>query len=175
MAARALGKIGDSRAVEPLLKALREEDRHLHVVSSCCWALLHLDVHAEAESALEGILLLRAREERYELLSIFCRWMHISDRWLLVSDSRTSAWQSLADYLEGMPTRWTRPRQAAIEAFSKKDHAAVRKLLEGRIESIATKDTTIPLSLLRVLRSTDEWSPLSVLASAFLLFGPQGT
>jgi HEAT repeat protein len=175
MAARALGKIGDHRAVEPLLKALREEDRHLHVVSSCCWALLHLDIQAEAESALEGILLLRAREERYELLSIFCRWMHLSDRWLLVSDSRTSAWQSMADYIEGMPARWTRPRQAVIEAFSKRDHLAIRDLLEKRVASLPEADTAIPVSLVAVLKNAEDWSPLSVLATAFLLFGPHST
>jgi hypothetical protein len=98
--------------------------------------------------------------------------MHISDRWLLVSDSRTSAWQSLTDYLEGMPAKWTRVRRDTIEAFSKKDHAAVRELLEARIPNVPAADRAIPSSLLQVLRKTEEWSPLSVLASAFLLFGP---
>jgi hypothetical protein len=101
--------------------------------------------------------------------------MHISDRWLLVSDSRTSAWQSLTDYLEGMPAKWTRARRDTIEAFSKKDHAAVRELLEARIPNVPDADSAIPLSLLKVLKTTVEWSPLSVLATAFLLFGPNAS
>lgn len=98
--ARALGKIGDRSAIGPVLDALRNEEASLHVISGCCWALLRLDAREAAADAFRGLMKLRQREERYEMLSIFSRWLCVTGRWILLSDSRVLARDSLNRYLD---------------------------------------------------------------------------
>jgi len=169
MAARALGKIGDGAAIEPILIALRSENDSLHVISGCCWALLRLEARGEAKDAFRGLIKLRQREERYEMLSIFSRWLGVTDRWILMSDSRVLAWESLRRFLDEFDEPWRLEREEIIDAFMKRDDRRVMGLLDERVAKLAPSDRQLLESLLAALRETDDWSPLCVLAAAYLL------
>lgn len=170
MAARALGKIGDSRAINPILKILNEETYSLHVVSGCCWALLRLDARDHAEYAFRGLVRLRQREDRYELLSIFSRWLGVTDYWILVSDSKTSGWDSLREYIAGYPSDWREKHRETIAVFESKNRHDLEIALSRTVSSLKGRERELPESLLKVLKETSDWSPLCVLAVAYLLF-----
>jgi len=171
-AARALGKIGDLRAVDPILNAMHQEREQLYVIASYAWALLFLDADKRADIAFECILRLRDREERYELLSILSRWLHITDRWLLISDSETTAARSLEIYLSGFSEKWLRRHQRIIGLFQARDFQGINRLLRKKIHAMGSDSRETALEgLLHVLETkADNWSPLSVLATAWLLF-----
>lgn len=170
MAARALGKIQDERAIQPLLETLENEKEYPHIISACSWALLQFEAPESTEVAFLSIIKLRQREERYELLSILSRMMGISDRWILVSDSRTSAWQCLNAYLETFSNKWRQERATLIQAFNQSDKGAIQKALEEALAQ-APADTLKPQrSLAIALRQTEQWTPVTVLAAAWLLF-----
>ena len=173
-AARALGKIGDSRAVDPILAALREEQDRFHVVASLTWALLYLNAEERADVAFESLLRLRDREERYELLSILSRWLQISDRWLLISDSETTAAKSLENYLTGFSPKWLEAHRNLIESFQKRDFRRINQYLRERLDKEDVHPRPVLVSLLSVLEEKAvDWSPLSVLATAWLLFAQE--
>ncbi len=172
-AARALGKTGDLRAVEPILRALGKERDRYHVVASLTWALLYLKAEERADVAFESLLRLRDREERYELLSILSRWLQISDRWLLISDSETTAAKSLENYLTGFSPRWMETHRDTIESFQTRDFRKINQLLRNRLKLGGVHPEPVLTSLLTVLEEKAvDWSPLSVLATAWLLFDP---
>lgn len=171
-AARALGKIGNPQAIGPILESARHEEERLHVIASCAWALLCLQAEERADFAFSSLLRLRDREERYELLSILSRWLHITDKWLLVSEPDSTAAQSLEDYLAGLPDKWQQARTETIEAFRARDYHAINRQLRTRVDSLEEEERDPLLrSLLDVLEAeASDWSPLSVLATAWLLF-----
>lgn len=171
MAARSLGKIGDLSAVDPLVETLRWEEKHLHVVASACWGLLKLNSYEHADYAFRGLLKLREREERYEMLSIFSRWLGVTDRWILISDSEASAFKSLSDYLDTMSDAWQAERGELIEAFRRRDRGYVATRLEERAALVGESKEEMVKSLRRVMVEADDWSPLCVLAVAYLLLG----
>lgn len=169
-AARALGKIGDPRAIEPILEAMGNQDDRFHVMASYAWALLFLKADERVDYAFETILRLRDREERYELLSILSRWMDISDKWLLISDSETTTAASLENYLTGFSAKWLEARQDIIQPFRGRNFAEINRLLRARIEYKESRANPVIISLLNVLeKKAQDWSPLSVLATAWLL------
>lgn len=171
MAARALGKIGDRGAIGPILQALNEETSSLHVIAGCCWALLRLEAHEHADYAFRGLMKLREREERYEMLSIFSRWLGVTDRWILLSNSRALAWESLKAFLDEFPPDWKAERSAIIDVFMARDRDGLEHVFEKRIAELQGEARALPESLLTVLKETSDWSPLCVLATAYLLLG----
>ncbi|MBT3481060.1 MAG: MFS transporter [Opitutales bacterium] len=171
MAARALGKIGDPRAIDSVLRVLNKESRSLHVIAGCCWALLHLDAHEHADIAFRGLMKLREREERYEMLSIFSRWLSVTDRWILLSNSRATAWESLNAFLDEFSNDWRGTRSEVIEIFKKRDRNELERIFSERVAILEGEERELPTSLLTVLKETSDWSPLCVLGTAYLLLG----
>jgi Na+/melibiose symporter-like transporter len=169
MAARALGKIGDNRAIDSVLRVLNEESRSLHVIAGCCWALLRLDAHEHADYAFRGLMKLREREERYELLSIFSRWMSVTDRWILMSNSRATAWESLNSFLDEFSGEWRVERSEIIGVFQERDREGLERIFEDRVAGLEGEARDLPASLLAVLKESNDWSPLCVLATVYLL------
>ena len=170
MAARALGKIGDRRAIDPILRVLNEESSSLHVIAGCCWALLRLEAREHADYAFRGLMKLREREERYEMLSIFSRWLGVTDRWILMSNSRAPAWESLHAFLDEFSREWRAERSEIIDVFRARERPALERFLGERIAALRNEERQLPESLLTVLKETSDWSPLCVLATAYLLF-----
>lgn len=167
--ARALGRIRRPEAINPIQRALSEEEEHLSVISACAWALLHLNVRDHAESAFRSLLRLRNREERYELMSILSRWMEITDRWVLLSESDLSARRDLERFIEEQPAHWKQERAPLIEALTSRDAPTVSRALEERIANPPHEANRVVNDLVRVLRNNAEsWSPLCVLAVAYL-------
>lgn len=169
-AARSLGKIGERSAAKPIFECLNRHGQPLHVVSSCCWALLKLDMHEYAETTFRVVGKLRLREERYELFSILARWIGITDRWLLISNSQVSTWQSLNEYLSDSPILHHIDMQAILDAFRDKRHRQIMQLVDDRLSTPGEMRQDLIISMRKVLGETDEWSPLFVLATAWLLF-----
>ena len=169
MAARALGKIKDKRALQPLLETINTEEEYLHIISACSWALLQFENPEFTETAFLSIIKLRNREERYELLSILSRMMNISDRWILISDSRASAAKCLEDYIETFSIKWRQERSDLITALEQKDKSTIHQRLRDTLATRASGELSPQKTLLSALDQTDEWTPIAVLAAAWLL------
>lgn len=169
MSARALGKIKDDRAVQPLLETIRNEQDYLHIISACSWALLQFENPEFTEMAFLSIIKLRNREERYELLSILSRMMGISDRWILISDSRVSAAKCLLDYIETFSNTWRKERTLIINALEQNDKLTIDRLVAEALEETVSVSVSPQQSLSNALQQTTEWTPIAVLATAWLL------
>ncbi|MCZ6672505.1 MAG: MFS transporter [Verrucomicrobia bacterium] len=169
MAARALGKIKNEKAIRPLLKTLESEQNYPHIISACSWALLQFENPDFTEAAYLSIIKLRDREERYELLSILSRMMGISDRWILVSDSRTSAGKCLQAYIDTFSDRWQRERAAIIRAFQNRNKNGISRALDQAIQEAPADRYKPQRTLSKALEQTDNWTPVTVLAAAWLL------
>ena len=141
------------------------------MIAGCCWALLRLDAHEHADIAFRGLMKLREREERYEMLSIFSRWLGVTDRWILMSNSRATAWESLNAFLDEFSNDWKAERSAVVEIFQKRDRGRLEKSFSECVASLQGEEKELPTSLLTVLKETSDWSPLCVLATVYLLLG----
>ena len=170
MSARALGKIGDESAIGPLVKILEEENRNLSVVSAACLSLLQLNAREHAVLALDALLRLRSREDRYELMSAFCEWLEIRVHWLLNSTSDQSSWASLNTHLDFRSDSWRKDHQSTINAFREKNHDQIVRFLIEQLEAAENDRYPAARALAQVAKETDQWSPLSVLATAWLLY-----
>ncbi len=170
MAARALGKLEDGRAVSHLLKAMKEEELRLTLVSACCLSLLHLDAKEHAEDVFRALLRLRDREDRYELMSEFCLWLDIPSGWLLHSSSADSSSMSLQQHLDWKSSSWLEKRQKVIAAFREKNQDKIFHQMEEGLSTFQPHEGMVERALSGVGRQTGEWSHLSVLATAWLLY-----
>jgi MFS family permease len=169
MAARALGKLKNPKAIQPLLDTLENESMYPHIISACSWALLQIENTASMETAFLSIIKLREREERYELLSILSRMMGISDRWILISDSRTSALKCLEDYIETFSQKWKQERVSVIQALENQDKEVIHKALIDLLDHAPINELLPQRSLSNALDKTESWTPVTVLAAAWLL------
>ena len=170
MSARALGKLGDARAVGPLATLLEEELHKLSIVSAASLALLQLNSRENVPLALLALFRLRNREDRYELMNAFCEWLEIPSRWLLHSTSHHSSWESLNSHIELYSVSWRKARQPIIRIFLQRDHGRLLNLLENRIGASREGRFAAARALVHVARKSERWSPLSVLATAWLLY-----
>ncbi|MDA0347835.1 MAG: MFS transporter [Verrucomicrobia bacterium] len=169
MAARALGKLKNPKAIQPLLDTLENETMYPHIISACSWALLQIENTASTETAFLSIIKLREREERYELLSILSRMMGISDRWILISDSRTSAHKCLHDYIETFSKKWKQEREFIIQALENQNKEVIHQALTDLLDLAPINELLPQRSLSRALEKTESWTPVTVLAAAWLL------
>jgi hypothetical protein len=112
---------------------------------------------------------LREREERYELLSIFSRWIGVTDRWILMSNSRATAWESLHSFLDEFSGEWRVERSEIIGVFQERDREGLERIFEDRVAGLEGEARDLPSSLLAVLKESNDWSPLCVLATVYLL------
>ncbi len=169
--ARALGKLANDNATPHLLKVMKEEDVRLTLLAVCCLSLLHLDAKEHADETFRALLRLRNREDRYELMSEFCLWLEIPSSWLLRSSSAQSSWQSLNLHLDWRSASWKEERRKIITAFQEKEHSKIFDLMEKKLRKSYTDYYAPSRALAQVGRETGGWSHLSVLATAWLLFG----
>jgi len=169
MAARALGKIGDRRAVEPLVALLERETESKYVISSACRALLRLDDGAHAELVFDKLGQMTRREASFELMDSLCSKLEITNEWLLRFVGNETAQEALLEYIEHRSPVWRKERGEICAALKDERLDAVKLLF--RIESARG-----PFAGKRILRALgdsldkiDSWEPLAVLAAAWLL------
>ena len=95
--------------------------------------------------------------------------MNISDRWILISDSRASAAKCLEDYIETFSIKWRQERSDLITALEQKDKSTIHQRLRDTLATRASGELSPQKTLLSALDQTDEWTPIAVLAAAWLL------
>jgi len=169
MAARALGKIGNPRAIGPIAAELARETGSLHVVASLNKALLRLDAREHADLVVGSLSKLTNREERYELMTILCEWLGIPYEWLLRSASHVSWAEALRNEIERRPRRWQRERAPVIEAFDRRDWQRIAANIRKRVGERKTVDATVA-AVGVALDNAEEWQSVTTLAAAWLLF-----
>lgn len=170
MSARALGKLGDPRAIDFLANHLKKELHNLSIVSATSLALIQLNSRKHVPLTLHSLLLLKNREDRYELMNAFCEWLEIPSRWLLHSTSQHSSWESLNTHLDLYSASWRKVRQPIIQVFRKRDQGKLVNLIENHLRANPEALSPTIASLIQVTRKSEKWSPISVLASAWLLY-----
>jgi len=167
MAARALGKIGNPAAIEPLVQVTASKPKSLHLVSSCCKALVELNATEHAELVFENLLKLGFRQERYELINALCPWLGISNEWLLQATAIEKPIHAIRECLDLRPTAWLNAHQTVIDPLMARDLSAIQAQVAD-----AAKETGDPVAcgMSRVLGRLKIWQGLATLAGAWLLF-----
>lgn len=174
MSARALGKLGNPAAADPIALCLRDENKWLQVVSGCCYGLLRLDARNHADLVLDSFTRLRERADRYELLVFFTQWLQIPSQWLLRSPSTKSSWESLRLYVEEQSPSWIKARKETLAELDACDYAAIRhryqKMLQTMVQPTEPASFAVAEALSRALEKRDQWGPIYVMATAWMLF-----
>ncbi|MFW6303717.1 MAG: HEAT repeat domain-containing protein [Candidatus Sumerlaeota bacterium] len=169
MSARALGKIGDERAIDPLAEMVRTERRSLHTLSSACRALLRLGAQEKTHYIFRALAHLEHRADCYELLDVLCHMIDISNEWLLRPTTPGSPRESLLSFVNLQSPGWQAEHGVLIEMLQETDLDALRR--QFRTVREAKKDTLHPLveELAKTLDGLERWQPLAVLATAWLM------
>ena len=165
MAARALGKIGDARAVEPLLEVLRREGENQHEISSVCCALVRLGADGHDEELFDALDRLTEQEPRYEFMNALCGQLGISNQWLLRYLQDISAYEALEAFIVRCTPTWQTKHAELRAAYENRDLETIRRFFREQA------DLTDPAAagLLASLTRADAWKPVAVLATAWLV------
>jgi hypothetical protein len=168
MAARALGKIGNRKAITPLLEVVRDPTARPHELSSACRSLIRLKAIGHSEAIFDTFAALDDRQERFELADALCEVLDITNRWLLISDS-DSLFHSLVAYTERMSPAWIEQQLPIVEALRARDDAAIK----GKLRTAAAEEPYADSRRIHALRvsvaKTDRFQALTVIAAAWLL------
>jgi hypothetical protein len=172
MAARALGKLGDPRAVPELVALLQRSPDHPLVAAACCRALLRLHADDQAPLVLNCLERLPDREEKYELLNVLCDWLAIPSAWLL----RATLDQKITDMLlaeaDLQGAAWQRRHDEALSCCRQRDLARLKELLAGALRA-RPQSPPAAHALAHALAPADRWTATATLAAAWLLFGQE--
>lgn len=164
-AARALGKIGDKRAISPLTEVLEEITPSYHLSSSACRALISLDPENQSPRIFSVLPLYRDNNIRYEIMAALCPLLEISDSWLLKYGQDQGAYQALLEEAEGRSRPWRRDKAEILKALESRDGPALEALYNRRF----TGNKPVTLALRSSLSGFDGWNPVFLLAAARLL------
>jgi MFS family permease len=172
MAARALGKIGDERAVAPLVRLLQEESAARKALSSAARALLRFEAPARQHAKLlfHTLSKLEEREDRFEIMDGLCALLEIPNRWLL----RHLGEQKSA--MRALETEWeyqspARRRLAAPIFTALREHDY--KEIQRRFKAQADPDNPVHGGVIEILRDGAEPAPsfsCHVMIAAWLLY-----
>jgi HEAT repeats len=168
MAARALGKLGKRKAIEPLVAVVRDPTARAHELSSACRSLIRLKAINQAEAVFDTFAALDDRQERFELADALCEVLDITNRWLLLSDS-DSLFHSLVAYTERQSPSWIEERLPAVQALRDRDEAGIRKMLRLAAGEGPYADSRRVHALRVSVERTDRFQALTVMAAAWLL------
>ncbi len=168
MAARALGKIGNRKAVGPLVEVLCDPTARAHELSSACRSLIRLRAIGQAEAIFDTFAALDDRQERFELADALCEVLDITNRWLLISDS-DSLFHSLVTYTEKVNPAWVEERMSIVQALRDRDEARIKGMLSTAAAEASYVDSRRIHALRVSVEKTDRFNALTVIAAAWLL------
>lgn len=171
LATRALGKLGNGEhdPKTALAALLGSGEKDLHVVSGASRALLRLNAHEHVGLIFQALTQLEHAEESYELLDILCRWLGISNFWLLRSSSQALPSESLRAFCAHQSARWHKAKARELDVLEQRDFTGLMALLEAN--QIPEHDV-MARTMLGVLERQTTWQPLAVLAVAWLMLRP---
>lgn len=137
MAARALGKLGDPRAIPPLAAVLRDPPPQQHVISSTCRALLSLNARRQVDGILAALVGLTERDERYEIIDGLCTLYDISNEWLLRYLEGSRLKDALQSYASFQSDRWRAERANRLRLFAEQDLEGTRRAMDEAVAALA--------------------------------------
>ena len=164
MACRALGMMGDARAISVLVNILQREQDSQHLLASACGALLKLQWRDNPELIFDTLVKINLRDDRYELLEQISTWLNLPSRWILKSSSEDSTWTALKFEIDQKNSAWHEKKQTSIDMFLNRKLAELKVHFQKNIP-----DELMPQALSHSLNKLDEWQPLAVVACAYLL------
>jgi len=170
MAARALGKLGDKRAVPFLVEQITREERSLHLIASCNKALLRLEDSTHANLVFESLERLTNRVERYEMMALICEWLGISSQWLVRSSSQESWRDALLAETASRSVCWKESHRGVISALERRDSSGMAEQVRARAGTLQGAAAEIVDALADALGDNLRWNSLSVLGAAWLMF-----
>lgn len=173
MSARALGKLGDPRAVPELASALTHEADSSHIIASCSLALIQLDALEQAELIFATLPLLN-QDERVELMDALCDWFGLPNDWLLRASQESGPGRSLQEDIERRSAAWRRARRPALDAFHARDAARLLALTREAVRERAGDESQVLAPLIQALEASATWNVLHILAAAWLVYGRSG-
>ncbi|PCJ58470.1 MAG: hypothetical protein COA79_13195 [Planctomycetota bacterium] len=168
MAARALGKLKAFESKKVLHNELLNLDEpSLHIVASLTKALIDLDAKEYAKDILYSIYRLREREERYEIIYNICDWLEINNEWILRSKPESTSSDSLKEFIERMSDGWKNKFKSEIQILNNRDKTQLLELLKEEMKLINPENPSY--QLFKILEGENDWSPLCIIAIAWLL------
>lgn len=165
--ARSLGRIGTLDAIPQLKLLIKELTPTLHLSSSACWALIKLDMEDSAEVIFNSLPLYKNCNIKYEIMDLLCDKLNISNAWILKYGQDQGGWKALKQYTDDKPIRWRSDNQVLINALFELDYITIQ---QEYITYINSSDSHLYIELNKVLQKQDEWNPLSLMASAHMLY-----
>ncbi len=168
MAARALGKIGDERAVAPLVARLQAKPARRKVVSSVARALLRFEEAARrhADLLFEALADLDEREDRYEIMDGLCSLLRIGNAWLLRHlEGREGARRALEAYADLQSESWRTRNAPLLQALAEKNHETLRNHARRQ----ADPDDAVQQALLNAMALRPTGVSIHIVAAAWLM------
>ena len=170
MAARALGKLGNPAAVPALVHILKTENASLHLMSSCCRALLRLKAYDSAETVFDTLNMFRERAERYELTYILCDWLDVPNEWILKVTPNIRFREALLNDADLRSSSWIAERLPIIDSLRTLDALRIRQQLSDAMSAREDYGKDPVLNALKnALSRSEQWDALTTLATAWLL------
>ncbi len=168
MAARALGKLGDLRAVPQLVITLQTAGEDEHVLASACRGLIRLQGTGHGELLFTTLASLTDREERFELMEALCGHFGLSNEWLLRFARAGAMRQGLEEFVSHQPARWQSARAEVATACKDRNLAALQRLMTSAVAGLP-EARTAERALNTVLQRAERWNAVSIMAAAWLL------
>jgi len=170
MAFRALGKIGDPRAIPAIVATLRTgEQRHQHLLSSACLALIQLGGQNETPRIFRQLANCTQRVERYEIMNALCGALGIHNQWLLKYSPNGGAYHALLEYAEYRSRAWQHGKQDILEAIRQKDVTQLRRLIRQKLQTQQVQHNRLLQGMLGHISTTDDWNASCLMAAAWYM------
>lgn len=169
MAARALAKLEDKRAIPHLAAMLTEEKESMHVRSSLSWALLKLDAVEYSGIIFNTIVLMRARDDRYELIEECCRWFQTNGSMVRRATENRSYCETMLEEIELKNSHWKWERRKLVQIIEDKKFLEIQDALQQLEEFTDGKYKELLTGLVAHLKELKDWTPLHTLAAQILI------
>ncbi len=170
MAARALGKIENSAAIEPLADLLKSQPASQHLLASTCRSLIRLKAIDHFESVFDTLAAMHERDARFELADALCYTLEITHRWVIVSE-HNSLTESLLAYVASQPPAWSDEHSEIIAALESHNFNAIKHFMAMTAAQPTYADSRRIYHLRNSLEKTSDWQAVTVMAAAWMLLG----
>lgn len=167
---RALGKIGDRRAIPSLVTTLQTEpQRFQHLRSSACLALIQLNGQDDAPLIFQQLANCTQRVERYEIMDALCGALEINNQWLLKYSPNGGAYHALLEYAEYRSTHWRQEKQNILNVIERKDVTQLQVLVREKLQQQSFQHNRLLQGMFEHISVVEAWNAPCLMTAAWYM------